>query len=524
LLPAFEGHDPPAWLLRRIAAGQSHGTTLFLRANTESAAQLAELADALHAADPGGLPLLIGADQEGGQLVGLGHGTTRFPGAMALGAAGDEGLTEEVARATADELRALGITVCYAPVCDLALTPANVSLGTRAFGSDPAAVGRQAAAHVRGLMAGGIAAAAKHFPGFGAVGSDPHYHLGVVDADRDELDARELAPFRAALDAGAGMVMSAHVALPAVTGDRGLPGTVSRAVMHGLLREDLGFGGVSITDAMDMKAVAQGSAGIVDSIMALRAGVDLLLMTPDRAEQRRLEAGLRQAALRGLIPAGGIRASRTRIMRLRRWLAGFERPPVQVVRGESHGSLAHRAAAAAITLVRDEAGLLPLRMGQGDRIVVVTPTPRDLTPADSSVDEPLALAEAVRRSHADVRDVRVAARPTSAEIGAAREAVSGARLAVVVTLAANVQPEQAQLVEAVLATGTPTVTVAMRTPYDLADYPAAVTHLCTYSIVPASVDALADALFGRVPVRGRLPVEIPGLYPRGHGMEVREWP
>ena len=128
------------------------------------------------------VPLLIAADQEGGQLVGLGHGTTRFPGAMALGAADDQALTEEVGRATAAELRALGITVCYAPVCDLADSPDNVSLGTRVFGSDPTSVGRHAAAFTRGLMAGGAVATLKHFPGFGAVDVDPHYRLGVVEA------------------------------------------------------------------------------------------------------------------------------------------------------------------------------------------------------------------------------------------------------------------------------------------------------------------------------------------------------
>ncbi len=164
-----------------------------------------------------------------------------------------------------------------------------------------------------------------------------------------------------AIAAGAHMVMSGHVALPAVTGDDALPATVSRRVMDGLLRGRLGFEGVSITDAMDMKAVAQGSAGIVDSIMALRAGVDLLLLTPDRAAQRRLEAGLRQAALRGLLPAAGMRAALRRIHRLRRWLAAFEPPDRGVVHGEVHRALARRAAGAAVTLVRDDASLLPMR-------------------------------------------------------------------------------------------------------------------------------------------------------------------
>jgi beta-N-acetylhexosaminidase len=319
------------------------------------------------------------------------------------------------------------------------------------------------------------------------------------------------------------MVMSAHVALPAVTGDLALPATVSRQVMDALLRGRLRFGGVSITDAMDMKALAQGSAGIVDSIMALRAGVDLLLLTPDRAAQRRLEAGLRQAALRGLVPAAGMHASLRRVRRLRRWLGDFEPPDRGVVRSQAHRELARRAAGAAVTLVRDDGGLLPLRPAAAERIVVITPQPRDLTPADSSSDEPLALAEAVRRYHDEVTHVRVSADPSAAEIAAARDAAAGARVAIVATLAADAQPGQARLVEAILSSGTPTVTLAMRTPYDLAAYPRAGTHLCSYAIVPASVGAVADVLFGRVPVRGRLPVPIPGLYPRGHGRKVETW-
>jgi len=523
LLPAFGGTEPPSWLLRRVSGGQAHGVTVFLRANAHDLASLVRLTGQLQGAVPDGLPLLIGADQEGGQLVGLGHDTTRFPGAMALGAADDEELSEAVGLATAAELRALGITVCYAPVCDLALVPGNVSLGTRAFGSEAAHVARHAAALTRGLLAGGVAATAKHFPGFGAVDVDPHHRLGVVEAAADILETRELVPFRAALAAGAPMVMSGHVALPAITGRRDLPATVSRQVMDGLLRGELGFRGVSITDAMDMKAVAQGSAGVVDSIVALRAGVDLLLLTPDRVAQRRLETGLRQAALRGLLSPRQTSASHARILRLRRWLAAFGQPAPGVVRSETHRSLARRVASAAITLVRDEAGLLPLRPAPGERIVVITPQPRDLTPADSSADEPLALAEAVRRHHAEVVDVRVDAEPGDSQIAAAREAAVGARGVIVATLAADVQPSQARLVEAVLSTGTPTVTVAMRTPYDLASYPSARTHLCSYAIVPASVGAVADALFGRQPLGGRLPVAIPGLYPRSHGMEVTRW-
>ncbi|MEA2026560.1 MAG: glycoside hydrolase family 3 N-terminal domain-containing protein, partial [Chloroflexota bacterium] len=386
------------------------------------------------------------------------------------------------------------------------------------------AVARHAAALVRGLQGSGVVATPKHFPGFGAVDVDPHYTLAAIDGDIEALEARELVPFRAAFEAGASMVMSGHVALPAVTGDRALPATVSRLVMHGLLRDHLGFDGVSITDAMDMKAVAQGVGSVVDSIVALRAGVDLLLLTPDRTAQRRLEDGLRQAALRGLVPASRIRTSTRRLIRLRRWLKQFEWPDRAVVRSEEHRELARRSARAALTLVRDDADLLPLRPTASDRIVVITPQPLDLTPADSSATEPLALAEAVRHHHPGVSDIRVAAEPSDDEISAAREAAAGAGHAIVATMATNVQPAQARLVEAVIESGTPTVTVAMRTPYDLADYPRSAAHLCSYAIVPASVGAVADALFGHAPIGGRLPVDIPGLYPRGHGMEVKQWP
>jgi beta-N-acetylhexosaminidase len=518
LLPAFPGSRPPAWLMERVRAGRANGVSLFLRANAGDIDRLAALTRRLHEA-AGRWPLLIAADQEGGQLVGLGHDTTRFPGAMALGAAGDPALTEAVGLATARELRALGVTVCYAPVCDLAVTPANVSLGTRSFGSDPEAVAGQAAAFTRGLMAGGVAAAPKHFPGFGAVSVDPHHALGAIEGDTAALAVRELVPFRAALAAGAGMVMSGHVALPGLTGDRDLPATLSRAVMHGLLRGELGFRGVSITDAMDMRALAQGPAQVVDGIMALRAGVDLLLMTPDVRAQRRLEAGLRQAALRGLLPGAHVHAALRRIERLRRWLERFDWPDRAVVRSVEHEALARRAAAAAITLVRDDGDLLPLRPRAGERVAVITPEPRDLTPADSSVTEPLDLVGAVARHHPEVLAIRTAAEPTDEDIGAARDAARASQAVMLGTIATSVQPAQARLVDAVLATGTPTVTVALRTPYDLADYPAAGTHLCTYAIVPAALDALADALFGRGAIGGRLPVPIEGLYPRGHGLD-----
>ena len=249
--------------------------------NVVDPAQIRRLTAAIQGARPAGAPpLLVAADQEGGQLVGLGDGTTQFAGAMALGATGDEALAERVAGATARELRALGVNVDYAPVCDVANNPANPALGIRSFGDDPEAVGRLAAATVRGLQDDGVAATVKHFPGAGDTAADPHHELPLVPRTNAELAERELVPFRAALDAGARMVMTGHFALPGQTDD--LPTSLSAAVLRDLLRGQLQFDGVTVSDALDMRALAQGSAQIVDAIAALRAGEDVLLGTRGR--------------------------------------------------------------------------------------------------------------------------------------------------------------------------------------------------------------------------------------------------
>ena len=326
--------------------------------------------------------MLVAADQEGGQLVGLGDGTTQFAGAMALGATGDEELAERVAGATARELRALGVNVNYAPVCDVANNPANPALGIRSFGDDPEAVGRLAAATVRGLQDDGVAATAKHFPGAGDTAADPHHELPLVPRTNAELAERELVPFRAALEAGARMVMTGHFALPDQDDD--LPTSLSAAVLRDLLRGQLQFDGVTVTDALDMHALAQGSAQIVDAIAALRAGEDVLLGTADEPALERLEEGLAQAQRRGLIDADDDAAAKRRLGELRRWLGGYDQPPLDVVGCAEHQALAAELARRSITLVRNDDRLLPLKPAADARIAVVQSMPADLTPADTS--------------------------------------------------------------------------------------------------------------------------------------------
>jgi beta-N-acetylhexosaminidase len=514
---AFGGTELPPSAARRINERGAAGVTLFRVHNVVDPPQVRRLTAAIQGARPTGAPpVLIAADQEGGQLVGLGDGTTQFAGAMALGATGDDGLAERIAAATARELRALGVNVDYAPVCDLADNPGNPALGIRAFGDDPEAVGRLAAGTVRGLQAEGVAATAKHFPGAGDTAADPHHELPLVRRTSAELAERELVPFRAALAAGARMVLTGHFALLDQGDD--LPTSLSATVLRDLLRRQLRFDGVTVTDALDMRALAQGSAQIVDAIAALRAGEDVLLGTPDEPALDRLEEGLAQAQRRGLVDADDDAAAMHRLDELRGWLGRYEQPPLDVVGCGEHQALAAELARRSITLVRNDDRLLPLQPAADARILVVQSMPADLTPADTSSTVVPTLASALRRRVAGVGEILLPAVPGEADITGLRERLATVDLVVVGTFSAHLQPAQAALAAAVLASGTPTVTIALRTPWDLLAYPSARTHVCSYGILPPSMEALAAALLGEAPFAGRLPVAMGDLYPRGHGL------
>ena len=528
LMLAFNGTTVPRWLEERLATAPAAGVTLFRAPNLRNPAQVRRLTAGLQAAarrraGSDRLPLLIATDQEGGQLLALGDGFTPFGSPMSIGATGDAALAERVGRAIGRELRAVGVNVNYAPVLDVASNPANPALGIRSFGDDPAAVGRLAAAWLTGLQSAGVAGVGKHFPGIGAAAEDTHLNLAVVDRSRPELGARELPPFRAAIEAGIHLVMSGHFASPGLSGSRALPATLSRRVMDALLRDELGFDGVTITDALDMQALPQDATQAVDVVAAIRAGVDLLLATPDRRAQRRIESALRRAAEVELFDADAVHASEARIARLRRWLAGFEAPGLDVVGSAEHAAIARELAERSLTLVRDEPRLLPLRLGANAGVLAIMPAPRDLTPADTSSYVAPGLAAALRARHGAVDEIVTGHPPTDAEVAAILARASGYDAIVVGTISATADPAQAALVNALLATGRPVVTVALRTPWDLASYPRATTNVCTYSILPESMAALAAALLGEgpssaEPFPGRLPVAIEGIAARGEGM------
>jgi beta-N-acetylhexosaminidase len=328
----------------------------------------------------------------------------------------------------------------------------------------------------------------------------------VIEHDGQRLRDADLAPFRAAIAAGADAVMSSHAAYPALTGRRDLPGTVAEAVLTRLLRDELGFAGVAITDALDMGALAQGAGQVVEAIAALCAGADLLLATTARGMAERLAEGLGVAASRGLLDGERLAASAERIAQLAALLAAAPRPDLDVVGCAAHGELASELAARALTLVRDPARVLPL--GIDGPVLAVMPQPFDRTPADTSSSVEPALAAALRGHGWEVREHVGAADPDAAEIAAVRRLAEGAAAVVVGTIDAFAFPGQVAMVEALAATGLPVVTVSLRMP-DVHALPAGTTHVCTYAIHRPSLDALAAALRGTAGFPGRLPVALP---------------
>ncbi|SCL31086.1 beta-N-acetylhexosaminidase [Micromonospora pallida] len=355
LQPGFVGTTPPPWVRRWL--GEGLGSVVLFARNVVDPAQVAALTAALRAERP---DVVVAIDEEGGDVTRIesGPGSSR-PGNLALGAVDDVALTEEVARDLGAELAAAGVTLDYAPDADVNSNPDNPVIGVRAFGADPALVARHTAAWVRGLQAGGVAACAKHFPGHGDTRVDSHHDLPRITADRARLDANELVPFRAAIAAGVQAVMTGHLVVPALDPD--LPATLSRRVLTDLLRDELGFHGVVVTDAVEMRAVA-GTYGLVGAtVRALAAGADAICVGGEHADEetaRRLRDGIVAAVVAGDLPEERLAEAAKRVGQLAAWTTTARAARPRYTGGNGVGLAAARRA---VRVTTDDGGpLVPL--------------------------------------------------------------------------------------------------------------------------------------------------------------------
>ena len=514
LMLSFKGTTVPANVRETLRSGDIAGVTLFRPNNYVDPDQLASLNEDLQGSRSGAAPLLIAIDQEGGQLHAFGAPATMWPGNMALGAADDTDLTRRVGAAIGRELRAVGINVDYAPVADLATNPDNPATGVRAFGDEPRHVARHVAAIIEGIQSQGVAATMKHFPGKGSSGVDSHLAMPVITHDRERLDSTEFLPFVAAVAAGVKVAMTGHFALPALTGSRDLPCTLSHDVNTGLLRDELGFTGPLITDALDMKALSQGAAQIVDVIAAVRSGVDLLLLTADAEQEDRVTTGLALALSRQLISTDRLSEANKRVLDLREWVGSFNTPAPEGIGSTEHHDLALEVARRSITLLKNDQRLVPLTLGTHQRMLVIEAPPRLLTPADTSDLETPGVAVAL----SDCTDASVDAMVMPLD-GSIPDGIDAYDVVVVVTDAANLDQAQADFARTIIASHTKVIVIARRTPYDISEFLDVDTYLCCWSINRSSAMAVAEAITGRSPTAGRLPVSFEG-FPLGSGIEI----
>jgi beta-N-acetylhexosaminidase len=480
------------------------------------------------------VPLLTSADLEPGlgrleggtfthYLLDAGSATV-FPSAMAIAATGREQDVYDVARITAQEARAVGIQINFSPVVDVNNNPSNPVINTRSFGEDPRRVARLSAEFVKGTQAGGAVSTAKHFPGHGDTDVDSHVGLPVVGASWARLDTLELVPFRAAIDAGAGMVMTAHIALPAVEGDSTTPATLAPKIITGVLRDSLHFGGVAITDAMTMEGVGKGYGVEESSVLAVKAGADIILKPSDPTKA--IDAVV-SAVERGEIARSRIDSAARRVLELKARTGVAFKPLVdldalrEVVGSPEHRSVAADIARRAITLLRDRNSLLP---ATGGRVVVVQYMP------ETELRAGKIFGGDIRAAIPGARVMKISPATTVNDLDSVTRQVAGADRVIVAAYVRRIEgegrpavpPHIAKWIDD-LARKEKVIAVALGNPYLIRQFPNVSTYLVTYGVGDALERAAAAAVLGRAPVTGTTPVSLPGFFQRGDGLR-REAP
>lgn len=497
------------------------------------------------------LPLIFAADFERGASMRL-NGVTVFPHAMAFGATGKLENAELFGRITAEEARAIGVQWNFFPDADVNSNPANPIINTRSFGESPEQVSDYVAAYIRGAHAGGMLTTAKHFPGHGDTAADSHLGLAQVTGDRARLNAVELPPFRRAIDAGVDAIMVAHVTAPALDPEPHKIATTSSAVVTDLLRKEMGFKGIIVTDALGMGGLTHLYAKGIGraSVDAFKAGSDMLIVPPDldgsyRAMLRAVRSGeisharLDESVRKVLELKASLGLHKARMVDLKQLSSEVARP--------ENLEVGQRIAEEAITLVRDSGHLLPLEavgtsevarayhpvaLGR-DRLVTVIVSDDLRTESGHMLEKQiLARAPEARVIYLDPRS----ARGMTASVLEAVENASKVVVAVYVIPTAGktvrrngvvknsvaLDDATGKLLDSILEkAASRTVVLAMGNPYLAEDFPAIQNYVCAYSNVSVSETAAVEAIFGEIPVTGHLPVTIPAIAPRGEGLERR---
>jgi len=498
------------------------------------------------------LPLLVAADFERGVTMRL-HGATTFPHAMSFGAAGKLHYAEAFGRITAQESRAVGVHWNFFPDADVNSNPANPIINTRSFGEDPQQVGDLVAAYIHGARANGMMTTAKHFPGHGDTATDSHLSVAQVTGDRARLDSVELAPFRKAIGAGVDSVMVAHVTVPALEPNANRVATTSPAIVTDLLKRQLGFEGIVITDALDMAGLTRLYSADIGraAVDAFKAGSDLLLIPAD------LDASYNavlQAARSGEIPSAQLDASVLKLLKAKASLGLHKGRLVDVdalpdVVGKPENlALGQQISDDSVTLVRDNGKLLPLKQSGTAKDglpyqqvqEVHNGTVAIVLSEDVRTESGRALERAIKARVPDANviyvDPRIAAAVSSEVLKAVDEAQTVIAAVYVVPTAGKamkdpkgangvtnsvaLNDDSGALLQSILDhAAEKTAVLAMGNPYVAEDFPAIQNYVCTFSNASVSEISAVKGLFGEIAIHGHLPVSIPNIAQRGAGIE-----
>jgi beta-N-acetylhexosaminidase len=477
--------------------------------NAPDAAALARMCADLQriAAEAKVPPLFVALDQEGGSVVRVASGMTVFPSQMALAATPDPvASVQRTATITAGELRASGVNWNFAPVADVNNEPLNPIIGNRSYGSDPGRVSALVGAAVRAYSAAGLLCCAKHFPGHGAATVDSHVGLPIIDVDRAHLDRVELPPFRAAIAAGVPAIMLAHLIVPALEPTPSLPASLSRRIASDLLRRELGFAGIALTDDLEMGALAsigEAAAGA----RALQAGADFVLFRFDEDAQREGHRLITVAIQNGSLQS--LDATLTRLLETKLRYGILDQTTAPAPDLGANAAAALDIARASITVLHNDGKALPLR----GRVYAIATTTADLAqlPGDSD------LATELEHSMPTVTGRKFGTNITEAAIATALNEAKQADAVVVGVADIGINDDQLKLVTR-LAGAKPTVLVSLRGPYDVTFAPNVAACVCAYDGRIPSLRAVIEVMTGaRRPV-GALPVTVSARYPLGAGL------
>ena len=504
--------------LRRLVAEEGVGGVLVRGGSPNEVAALTNELQRLAR-----VPLFVSADYERGLRMQMKYGTP-FTNNMGVAATGDPEAAYRQGKIIAEEARAIGVNWLYGPVADINNNPDNPVINIRSFGEDPRRVAEFVAASVRGTRDGGALATAKHFPGHGDTAVDTHIGMAAIRADRARLERVELVPFRAAIAAGVDSVMTAHVALPDVTGDS-MPSTLSSRMTTELLRGELKYDGLVVTDSLGMGAITRGYPGGEAAVRAIKAGADVALTPPEpKAAVDALEAAVKS----GQLTQERIDRSVRRLLaaKYRLGLAGkrFVDPAAvnRLVERPENVREAQRVAEGSMTLLRNRGDVLPLDTARAASTLFV------VIAADEDEEEGRVFIPQVQRRAKGARVLKIVPRSGAAEHEAALAEAQKAERVVVAAFVKRAAskgtvalPEaQAELVRKLIATKKPLVVVAFAGPYLVRQFEDVPAYMVAYAIEEVAQAAAVRAIFGETDIKGRLPVTIPGLFELGAGIRL----